>query len=68
MITITDEAGTSGSVTVESAGEIADAIRGWFPEAPAEVYEAIDKLQGNLVSGSYTGDWETYLAVSVEIS
>lgn len=64
QITITDEAGTSGTVTVESY-DVADTIRPWYPEAPAEVTEAIDALQVALNRGEYTGDLEAYLGITI---
>ncbi len=47
--------------------DIADTLTGLFPEAPADVTKAIDSLTGKLLAGSYYGDEETYLQVSVEV-
>lgn len=44
LVKITDQAGTSGTVIVDS-GAVANTIRPWFPEAPAEVKQAISELQ-----------------------
>lgn len=62
---ITDEAGTSGSVVVDDCTEIAGALRPWYPEAPAEVYEQVQSLQDALCRGEWTGA-DQYLAVRVE--
>lgn len=62
MLTITDTAGTSGSVTVESY----DAIRPWYPEAPDEVYQAIEELQAAIDRNEDTGGLTQYLAITVE--
>ena len=64
MITITDKVGTSGTASVDKA-DAADALRPWYPEAPAEVTEAIEKLQAALNRGEYTGDLETYLGIEI---
>jgi hypothetical protein len=61
--TITDQAGTSGTVTVE-ADRIAETLHPWYPEAPAEVYEQIEALQTALCRGEYT-DADQYLDVRV---
>ena len=44
LVEITDQAGTSGTVIVH-VQDVADTIRPWYPEAPAEVVQAIDDLQ-----------------------
>lgn len=62
--TITDTI-TGQSVTCATY-DVADAIRGWFPEAPADVAEAIENLQDALLRGAYEGDYAEYLAVRVE--
>ena len=64
-VTITDECGTSGTVTVDTH-DVADAIRPWYPEAPAEVVEWIDTLQTALDRGDYTGGMESALGISIE--
>ena len=64
MITITDRVGTSGTVTVDK-DDAGEAIRPWYPEAPAEVTEAIENLQIALTRGEYTGDLETYLGIEI---
>jgi len=65
MFTITDTT-TDTQVTVEYAEDVAAAILPWYPEAPAEVTDAINELQDALLRGAYTGDLETYLAVTVD--
>ena len=47
MITITDQVGDGGTVTVEK-DDAAEAIRPWYPDAPTEVTEAIANLQAAL--------------------
>ncbi|MCW2901905.1 MAG: hypothetical protein JWO67_4170 [Streptosporangiaceae bacterium] len=47
---ITDEAGNSGTVTVQDS-EVAAVLHGWYPDAPAEVYEQVDALQEALLRG-----------------
>ena len=47
-VTVTDTAGTSGTITAERS-EVAAAIRPWFtPDASPEVHAAIDRLQQSL--------------------
>jgi hypothetical protein len=47
-VTVTDTAGTSGTVTADRS-EVAAAIRPWFtPDASPEVHAAIDRLQQSL--------------------
>jgi hypothetical protein len=46
--------------------EIADTLRGLFPEAPAETTEQISLLESKLHRGDYYGDEEAYLQVAVE--
>lgn len=65
MLTITDTAGTSGSVTVESH-DVADAIRPWYPEATDEVYQAIEELQAALNRNEDTGGMCEYLSITIE--
>lgn len=65
FITITDTCGDSGTVTVDTH-DVADAIRPWYPDAPAEVVEWIDTLQTALDRGDYTGDMESALGISIE--
>jgi hypothetical protein len=73
MITITDEVGTSGTITVEDKHDVAEAIRPWYPEAPAEVHAAIDNLQDALfrargVEGVDFDGVGAYLGVKFEIA
>lgn len=46
-VTVTDTAGTSGTVTAERS-EVAAAIRPWFIDASPQVHAAIDRLQQSL--------------------
>ena len=64
MITITDMVGDSGTVTVDK-DDAAEAIRPWYPEAPAEVTEAIDNLQAALIRHEYTEGWEACLGIKI---
>lgn len=65
IITITDQVGTSGTVTVDK-DDAAEAIRSWYPEPPAEVTEALDSLQTALNRNEGTGDLETALGITIE--
>lgn len=51
MIRVTDTAGDCGDVLVENHSEIVEHIRGWFPDAPAEVQETLMQLETLLRSG-----------------
>jgi hypothetical protein len=64
LITVTDTAGTSGSATIESF-DLADTIRPWYPEAPAEVLAAVDELQDAVNSGVDQEGLTAYLALSI---
>lgn len=64
-VTITDTAGTSGATTVE-AHDIAETIRPWYPEAPAEVVAAVDDLERAVLRGEDAGALTEYLGVTVE--
>lgn len=46
IYTVTDD-NTSNTVTGDIY-DIEDTIRGWFPEAPADVTEALDDLIGSM--------------------
>lgn len=61
--TITDD--TSGARVTGSRERVMEAIRDWFPEAPAEVAEAIDRLDGQLARGEVFGETAAFLAVTV---
>lgn len=63
-ITITDETGTSGTVTTDR-DDAAETIRNWFPHAPDEVASALDTLQQHLNRGEYTGETEAYLGIRI---
>jgi len=65
-VTITDST-NSVSITTETYN-VADAIRPWFPEAPADVTEAISELQTALDrdgTGADLADLEAYLGITV---
>lgn len=65
LIQVTDTAGTSGTITINHT-EIADAIAGWYPDAPPEVTDAITNLQDALNRDDYTQhDLLTYLGLEV---
>lgn len=49
-VTITDTAGTSGTITTE-LDTVATAITPWYPDAPATILDAIDDLQAHLLTG-----------------
>ena len=66
MITITDKVGTSGSVTVDE-DDAAEAIRPWYPEAPAEVTEAIEHLGIALVRRDDRAVYELEAYLGIEI-
>jgi hypothetical protein len=67
MFVITDTAGTSGTAVVGDAREIADTIRPWYPEAPAEVLAAVDDLQAAILAGHPRQyDQAVFLALTVE--
>lgn len=66
LIKVTDTAGTSGTITVDSH-DLAETITPWYPEAPAEVYTAIDDLQAAILRGDHTQhDLATYLALEIQ--
>lgn len=64
LFRITDEAGTSGEVVVQ-AHQVAEALRPWYPDAPAEVYEQVQQLQDALSRDQWTGA-DQYLGVRVD--
>ena len=61
--TITDTI-TNTKITCD-ANAIADSIRPWFEDAPAEITEAIEALENAVRAGAYTGELESFLAVRV---
>lgn len=67
LLTITDTAGTSGTVTTDK-DTVADAIRGWYPDAPDDVTAALDELQTALDRGDQAkvGDLAVALAISIK--
>lgn len=67
MLTITDEI-TGETTTVDKYDTVGDRLRPWYPEAPAEVYGAIDDLDNAIARGEPTGALEAYLAIRIERS
>lgn len=65
MVTITDKAGTNGSVTAD-VNDVSAALRNWYVDAPADVIEATEKLQAALIAGEPTDDLAAYLGVQIE--
>ena len=63
MVTITDTI-TNAEVTCD-ANDIADSIRPWFEDAPAEITEAIEALENAVRAGAYTGELESFFVVQV---
>lgn len=64
LIEITDQAGTSGTVTADHL-DAADTITPWYPEAPAEVTQAISDLQGALNRHENTEAIAEYLGILI---
>lgn len=64
---ITDEAGTSGTVIVHP-DELVDVLRGWYPDAPADVDDALTDLADALHDGVDHDPPATFLGVRVEIA
>ena len=46
IYTVTDD--NTGATVTGDIYDIEDTIRGWFPEAPADVTEALDDLIGSM--------------------
>lgn len=67
-ILITDHAGTSGTETVDDLSEVADVIRGWCPDAPADIENAIVELDDALARGDedQVDGLTALLAVTIE--
>lgn len=61
-ITITDEIGDNGTVTVDSS-DVIETLREWFTDAPTEIDSAIAEIQDQLNRGDYTGENEAYLGI-----
>jgi hypothetical protein len=67
MYLITDTAGTSGPTVVADAHQIADTIRPWYPDAPAEVLAAVDDLEAAILADHPRAyDLAVFLALTVE--
>lgn len=65
MFTVTDTAGESGTTTTTSAEDLVEAIRGWFPDPPAEITSALTRLEEALRHREYTGELEAYLGIRI---
>jgi hypothetical protein len=50
-ILVTDQTGTDAAETVDDLSEVADVIRGWCPDAPADIEAAIVELGDALMRG-----------------
>jgi hypothetical protein len=67
LIQVTDTAGTSGTSIVDSY-DVADTIRDWYPDAPAEVTQAIDDLQDAITRyDSVQYDLAQYLGLAITV-
>jgi hypothetical protein len=64
QIEITDRVGTSGTVIV-AAHDIAETIRPWYSEAPADVLDAIEELQAKILRGEDATAEAEFLGVLV---
>ena len=65
MLTVTD---TNGDQTATVAhDQLAETIRPWFPDAPAEVTETIDALQAAWTPGSSTAHDQDALATALDL-
>lgn len=59
--TVTDE-----TATVQHQWEIVDAIRPWYPEAPADVTDALDRYERSLSRDEPVDGLEAFLSVRLE--
>lgn len=64
MITITDH--ISGQTVTCATCDVAEAISPWYPQAPAEVTGAVQRLEDALRAGTDLGDLAEFLDVSIE--
>lgn len=64
MIEIIDREGTSGRAIVERYN-VATTIHPWFPDAPRDVSDAIEELQGRLNRGEDTTAVAEFLGLIV---
>lgn len=67
LLTVTDTIGEDGSVTVESHS-VAEAIMGWYVDAPEGTRQAVANLQIALDTGEIAEGWANYLGVTVEVA
>lgn len=65
MLTITEPA--TGQTATVTHDQIADTIRPWYPDAPAEIAEAIDGLQAAWTPGSSTAHEQDALATYLDL-
>lgn len=65
MYTITDQ-NTGQTATVEQREDVVETIAPWFPDAPAEVTDALASLHDALQRHEYTGDLEAFLGVKID--
>ena len=61
--TVTDN--ITGSTVTGDVYDIEDTIRGWFPEAPADVTEALDDLIGSMRSRYVNTNAAAYICLTV---
>lgn len=66
LVQITDTAGTSGSVITDT-NDLATTITPWYPDAPAEVTNAITELQATINRGEDYAELAAYLAVDITV-
>jgi len=63
-ITITDQI-TSQTVTVTDWTDIPAALADWYDDAPDEITTAVEKLAQAVGAHQPTGEYESYLGVTV---
>lgn len=57
---------TGETATINDTSDLADTIRPWYPDAPAQVYEVITDFETKLRAGEYYGDEAAYLGLKLE--
>ena len=63
IYTVTDD--NTGATVTGDVYDIEDTIRGWFPEAPADVTEALDDLIGSMRARYVNTDAAAALGLTV---
>lgn len=63
VYTVTDD--NTGATVTGNVYDIEDTIRGWFPEAPADVTEALDDLIGSMRARYVNTDAAAALGLTV---